>query len=218
MKYNIKLCLPVYKICYAFLYFVILSLVRGVTYMDEIGAALDANAALLAIVFCAETYCMEISGKRREIFMLYEKRRQSRAIRQRILIQTVFLCIVAYGGYFCFFWQHPVNKGELAFHELYGSYMVAVTATLLFFSLLSMTVSNVTGNQWCGIGICTLFWLLIGSKAGQELFGNLSIFSYGSGGGSPGWEWGWMSGKAVGFLLGVLMIGLIPYTLKNRFM
>lgn len=213
MKYNIKLCLEPYKICCAFLYFVILSLIRGVSYMDEIGAAMDVSAALLAIVFCAETYCMEINEKRREIFMLYEKRRQSRTIRQRILIQIVFLCVAAYGGYFCFFWQRPVSKGELPFYELYGSYMIAVTATLLFFGLLSMTISNVTGNQWCGIGICTLFWLLISSKAGQELLGNLNIFAYGSD--SGGLDWEWMPGKAVGFLLAVLMIGLIPYTLKN---
>lgn len=130
MKYNIKLCLPAYKICCAFLYFVILSLIRGVSYMDEIGAAMDVSAVLLAIVFCAETYCMEINEKRRDIFMLYEKKRQSRTIRQRILIQIVFQCVAAYGGYFCFFWQRLAGKGELPFHELYGSYMVAMTATL----------------------------------------------------------------------------------------
>lgn len=217
MKYDAKICLPAYKICYACLYFIFLSLVRGVAYREEIGTALDTNVSLLVMVFCAETYCMEWSGRRGEIFVLYEPGRKSRMVCRRLLIQIFFLWMLACGGYFCFFWQRPIDRGIVPFFGLYGSYVIAVAVTILFWSLLSMTISNLAGSQWVGIGACTMLWLAMTSKTGQELLGDFSIFAYGTQSLNEfGREWGWLEGKAVGLLAAVVMIALIPLIIKKK--
>lgn len=217
MKYNVKICLPAYKAIYAILYFGILSLVKGVAYLEEIGAELDTNAALLALVFCAETYCMEWSGNRREIFALYGLEQKKQMVCNRLLIQTVFLWVLACAGYFCFFWQRPIDRGSVPFLRLYGGYVFAVAVTILFWSLLSMTISNLAGNQWAGIGACTFLWLALTSSAGKKLLGNFSIFAYGS---QPleefGRNWAWTYGKAAGLLAVMVMVGWMPYILKKR--
>ena len=92
MKRELKICLPVYKIVYSVCYLVILSVIQGVAYIDEIGGALDANIALLAVVFCAETYVMERSGKRTEIIGLYPRKRKAHMVFRRMAVQTVYLC------------------------------------------------------------------------------------------------------------------------------
>lgn len=217
MKYDAKICLPAYKICYACLYLILLSLVKGIAYWEEIGAVLDINVSLLAAVFCAETYCMEWSGRRGEIFALYEPRRKSWMVCKRLLIQTVFLWLLACGGYFCFLWQRPIDRGSVPFFGLYTSYVIAVTVTILFWSLLSMTVSNLAGSQWIGIGTCIMLWLAMTSKAGQELLGDFSIFAYSSQSLNEfGREWRWLAGKAVGILAAAVMIALIPFILKKK--
>ena len=217
MKYDVKICLPAYKICYACLYLIFLSLVKGVAYLEEIGAVLDTNVSLLAMVFCAETYCMEWSGRRGEIFVLYEPKRKHRMVCRRLLIQTVFLWMLACGGYFCFFWQRPIDRGIVPFFGLYGSYVIVVTVTILFWSLLSVTISNLAGNQWVGIGICAMLWLAMTSKAGQELLKDFSIFAYSSQSLNEfGREWDWLAGKAAGLLAVMVMIGLIPFILKKK--
>lgn len=45
MKYDVKICLPAYKICYACLYLILLSLVKGIAYWEEIGAVLDISVS-----------------------------------------------------------------------------------------------------------------------------------------------------------------------------
>ena len=42
MSKEIKIVLPVYKIMYSAAFFVILSLVRSITYTEEIGIAMEA--------------------------------------------------------------------------------------------------------------------------------------------------------------------------------
>lgn len=217
MKQNLKICLPGYKILYSCLYIVLLSIVKGIAYTEEIGAAIDSSMALLAMVFCAETYCMEQSGQRWEIFTLYELKRKKRMVCERLLIQVVFLWSLACAGYFCFFWQRPIDRGTVSFVRLYGGYVIAMTVTVLFWGLLSMTISNLAGNQWVGIGVCTLLWLAMTSKAGQELLGDFNIFAYGTQGlDDIGREWNWLAGKAAGLLGTVALVGIIPFSLKER--
>lgn len=66
MKQEIKIVLPAYKIFYSLFFPVVLCLIRGVARVDEIGGTLDSNMALLSLVFCAETWVMERSGRRWE--------------------------------------------------------------------------------------------------------------------------------------------------------
>ena len=58
-----KIILPAYKLAYAFSFVVILSLIRGITFSYEIGVAMEAPMAVLAMVFCADTYTQEIPYK-----------------------------------------------------------------------------------------------------------------------------------------------------------
>ena len=73
LKQEIKIVLPAYKIFYSLFFPVVLCLIRGVARADEIGGALDSNMALLSLVFCAETWVMERSGRRWEILDVYKR-------------------------------------------------------------------------------------------------------------------------------------------------
>ena len=71
MRIESKICLPFYKIAYAVFFTGVLCLIRGVTYTQEIGPALESPMALLAAVFCADTYIQEILSGRYQIQRLY---------------------------------------------------------------------------------------------------------------------------------------------------
>lgn len=216
MRQEIKICLPMYKIVYSVLFLVILSLVRGVTDIREIGITLDTNIALLAVVFCAETYIMERGGKRWEIFALYPMKNKKQCIFRRLMIQNVYLWLMSYIGYFFFYWQSPVNMGKESFGLIYGSYMAAVTVTILFWSTVSMTLADILRNQWPAIGIAVILWLLINSTFGDKLLGKFNIFAYSFQGMDRFHDGSWLCGKGLGLLLAALMAGAIPYILKKR--
>ena len=52
MKKEMKIVLPFYKIAYAVSFVVILSLIRGVVFTNEIGLSIEAPFAILTAVFC----------------------------------------------------------------------------------------------------------------------------------------------------------------------
>ena len=51
MKKEMKIVLPFYKIAYAVSFVVILSLIRGVVFTNEIGLSIEAPFAILTVVF-----------------------------------------------------------------------------------------------------------------------------------------------------------------------
>lgn len=216
LKQEIKICIPPYKIVYSIMFFVILSLIRGITLVDEIGGALDANAALLGVVFCAETYVMERGSGRGEIFVLFPQRNRTKAVMRRLLIQNVYLCMLSYIGFFFFFWQKPMLLPDNSLFFQYGMYMLAVTGTILFWSTLSMTISNLTGSQWGGIGICLAVWMMLNSTFGDKTLGVFNIFAYGFRETEELLDLGWLWGKALGILVAAVMIGMTPYIIKKR--
>ena len=95
LKYEMKISLPVYKIVYAVFFVVMLSLVRGVTYSNEVGIALEPPMAILAATFCADTYIQEITSKRSEVQRLCPMKRRMHCIYRRIMKQEKFLLSVA---------------------------------------------------------------------------------------------------------------------------
>lgn len=108
MIQEMKISLTVGKQAYAIFFVVILSLVRGVTDSDEVGIALEAPMAALALTFCADTYTQEIVSRRSEIWRLCPMKRRVRVIYRRIVIQEVFLLFAAAAGYGLFFlFQSP---------------------------------------------------------------------------------------------------------------
>lgn len=216
MSQECKICLPPYKLFYSLCYVIILSFIRGISQVEEIGVALDPNIGLLALVFCAETYQMEYRGKRWEVFTLFPLKNRIRVIYRRLFLQMVYLYLLAFIGYGCFYWQRPHKEENISSLFLLISYGVAVAATILLWGTLSMTIANLFRNQWCGIGICLVLWLFIYSKAGEKLMGSFNFFSYCF---RDLWNQGdlsWLWGKGFAVVLTVGMLSAVGVILKKR--
>ena len=95
MKKEMKIILPVYKMVYAFAFVVILSLIRGVVFTNEIGLSIEGPFAILIAVFCADTYVQEITSNRSEVQRLYQIKKRIYSIIQRLMIQGTFLLLLA---------------------------------------------------------------------------------------------------------------------------
>ena len=83
MKKEMKIILPVYKMVYAFAFVVILSLIRGVVFTNEIGLSIEGPFAIFIAVFCADTYVQEITSNRSEVQRLYQIKKRIYSIIQR---------------------------------------------------------------------------------------------------------------------------------------
>lgn len=213
---DMKICLPLYKIGYSIIFTVLLSLVRGVSGISEIGAAMDPNMALLAIIFCSNTYEMEYQEKRWELFRLYSVGSKAGAIGRRMVIQTVYLCMLAYGGYAFFFWQKPKALVDVPSGLLYGMYVIAVTATILLWGLAGQTIVNITHSLWVGMGISVIMWLCINSKAGERLLGRFNVFAFSFRNSGDIYDLSWLWGKAAALATAVFLAAMIPVILKRE--
>lgn len=222
MKYEIKISLPIYKMLYTLFFIVILSLVRGVTYSYEIGIALEAPMAILAVSFCADTYIQEIVSRRSEIQRLYSIRKRIVSIYKRIVIQELFLLFVAVIGYGLFFvFQSPrvIDIGEKNLENeiyLFFGYFIAITITLGFWGLLSNLLSCLFQNIWIGMGSCLIIWLMINSKAGEKYLGVWSVFSYTFRDIENDSSFSWIYGKIVCICIGIIMIAILPKIIEKR--
>ena len=98
MKREMKISLTFQKQAYAVFFVVILSLVRGVTYSNDIGIALEAPMAILAFTFCADTYTQEIASKRSEIWRLCPMKKRMNSIYRRIVMQRNNTVIIPRGN------------------------------------------------------------------------------------------------------------------------
>ena len=121
MKKELKIVLPFYKVAYAISFVVILSLIRGVTYTHEVGLAIEAPFAILTAVFCADTYVQEIRSKRFEVHRLYSLKKRFFSMTKRLVIQELFLLLLAVAGYGLFFvFQKPMtHPGTKSVHSLF---------------------------------------------------------------------------------------------------
>lgn len=179
-----KISLPRYKIAYSLCFFVLISLVRGITGTAEIGIALAVYTGVLAAVFFADTCEMERREKRWEIFWL-------------------------------FFWQKPLCG---TFEEEAGQYLMylaAVSVSILFFGILSMTLTNLLGSVWAGIGICVFVWLFLSSKGGEVLLGNWNPLAFQNRNFQAPGDFGWMLGEAAALALTGIMLAALPQTMKK---
>lgn len=202
---NGKIVLPLYKILYAICFIVLLAFVRGISYTYEIGVAIDPNISLLAVIFFSDTLEAEYREKRWEIFSLLPEKSRIRTIRQRIGIQWGYLWLLSVIGYWIFYWQNPRMDGTSTFF-LYGIYLFAVGASILFWGILSMTIVNKTGKLVPGIGITVLLWLLINSKGGEQILGNFSVFAFGFRDIKAASDFSWAIGKAVAIVIALFLL------------
>lgn len=218
MKKEIKIILPLYKMAYAIAFIIILGLVRRVTYTHEVGVAVEAPFAILVAVFCADTYVQEIISKRSEVQRLYPIKMRVRSIRNRMIIQEVFLIILAVIGYGLFFiFQnpdiHPTTKSE--FMQFF-IYFFAITVTAFFWGTLVNTLSMLFRNMWMGIGSCLLIWVATNSTGGDKLFGAWNLFSYTFRNIENAAHITWLYGKALCICIGFVLLIALPKIVRKR--
>lgn len=220
--YEMKISLPFQKQAYAVFFAVILSLVRGVTYSDEIGIALEAPMAILAFTFCADTYTQEIVSKRSEVQRLCPMKKKIHSIYKRIVIQETFLLAVAAVSYGLFFlFQNPEIDGMGQSGSESGIcqflvYLAAVAVTLGFWGLLSNLLSCLFRNMWVGIGSCLMLWLITNSSIGDKAFGAWNLFSYTFRKLEDIDDFSWIYGKIVCICIGIMAVAALPEIIEKR--
>lgn len=215
MKKEWKICIAPYKLAYSILFLLLFALVRGVTMTSEIGPALMPGVAVLASVFCAETSVMDRNGQRWEIICLKPEKNRIRMIYRRWILQAVYLYVTALAAYFAFFWQKPYRMIKRTFVSEYGGYVAALAGTILFWSLISVVISNLAKSQWVGIGASVLLWITTNSTIGDRLFGRYNLFAY-SFCESMGAKWSeWVYGTLIQVLLAIVFLILISIIEKR---
>ena len=222
MIQEMKISLPFQNQAYAVFFVVILSLVRGVTYSDEIGIALEAPMAILAASFCADTYTQEITSRRSEIQRLYPMKKRIYSVYRRIMIQEIFLLSIAAAGYGLFYlFQHPginrigQNGAENEIRQ-FLVYFAAVAVTLGFWGLLSNLLSCLFRNMWMGIGGCLLLWLITNSSMGDRYLGAWNLFSYTFRSLENSGDYTWLYGKTACIGIGVIAAAVLPKIIEKR--
>lgn len=218
MKKEMKIVLPLYKIAYAVSFVVILSLIRGVIFTNEIGLSIEAPFAILTAVFCADTYVQEITSKRSEVHRLYRMKKRICSIMQRIIIQEIFLLLLAVVGYGLFFVfqkpvTHPVTKNEMI---QFGIYFFAIAITIFFWGILVNTLSLLFRNMWMGIGSCLLIWVATNSTGGDKLFGAWNLFSYSFRDIENAVDITWLYGKSLCICIGLILLLALPKIVRKR--
>ena len=168
MKKEWNICMAPYKLAYSVLFLFLFALFRGVMLTSEIGPALLPGVAVLASIFCAETSVMDRHGQRWEIICLKPEKNRIRMIYRRWILQAAYLYGIALAAYFAFYWQKPYRMTERTFASEYGGYAAALAGTVLFWSLISIVVSNLAKNQWAGIGASVLLWITTNSTTGEN--------------------------------------------------
>ena len=222
MKREMKISLTFQKQACAVFFVVILSLVRGVTYANEIGIALEAPLAILAFTFCADTYTQEIASRRSEIWRLCPMKKRINSIYRRVVIQEMFLLAVAVIGYGLFFLFQNLNINGMGQSGLESEicqffvYFAAIAVTLGFWGLLSNLISCLFRNMWVGIGSCMVLWLITNSGIGNRIFGAWNLFSYSFRKLENISDFSWIYGKAVCISIGIMAVAVLPKIIKKR--
>ena len=217
MKKELKIVLPFYKVAYAISFVVILSLIRGVTYTHEVGIAIEAPFAILTAV-CADTYVQEIRSKRFEVHRLYPLKKRFFSMTKRLVIQELFLLLLAVAGYGLFFvfqkpMTHPGTKSEWT---QFAAYFFGITVTVFFWSVLANTLSMVLRNMWMGIGGCLIIWIATNSTGGDKLLGAWNLFSYSFRNIENATDFTWMYGKVLCLGIGLILLAALPEIIRKR--
>ena len=222
MRREMKISLTFQKQAYAVFFALVLSLVRGVAYSNEIGIALEAPMAILAFTFCADTYTQEIVSRRSEIWRLCPGKKRIYFIYRRIVIQGIFLltvAVVSYGLFFLF--QDPITYGirqngsESEICQFFV-YLAAVAVTIGFWGILSNLISCLFRNMWVGIGGCLVLWTITNSIVGDRIFGAWNLFSYSFRNLEDSSDFSWIYGKVVCICIGSLAMGALPAIIRKR--
>lgn len=219
---EMKISMPLYKILYAVLFIVLLSLIRGVAVSYEIGIAMDPVLAILAATFCADTYALEVVSRRSEVWRLYPLKKKIRAVGRRLLIQQLFLLLLSTAGYGLFYlFQKPIafrsiQSGAASESAQFFCFLAAAAVTIAFWGMLSNMLACLFHNMWFGVGGSLILWLLLNSGQAQRLFGSWNVFSYAFRDVGAANDLAWLHGKALCVLICIAAAAALPALLKKR--
>lgn len=217
MRAELKNCLSIYKIFYSCAFLLLLCAIHPIVYYEEIGSAIQAPIALLTIIFCSDTYLMEVKSKRADVFHLYERKKQLKAILQRLSVQILYILLLSCIGYVLFFWQKPgsINEG-ISSIKIFVLFCIAMLGTIWIWSICSVILCTLLQNMWAGIGC--LFVMVIGliSRGSGSLFGNLGLFSFSFCEPARLISMSWIYGTMVSFVVGLFFFAVLPMILKKR--
>lgn len=150
MKTELKNCLSLYKIFYSCAFILILCAIHPIIYYEEIGSAIQSPIAFLTIIFCSDTYLMEVKSKRADVFHLYDQKKQLKVISQRVCVQILYLLILSCVGYVLFFWQKP------------GSVNECVSGTQTFLFIFHCNVRNHLALEYMLCDFVYIAWKYVG--------------------------------------------------------
>ena len=212
-----KISFPIYKVIYSVFFTVILSIIRGVSFTNEIGGTLEPQMGILAAVFCSDIYVQEVTSGRWEINRLYPMKNRMGFIWRRMAIQETYLFLLGIAGYgLIYFVQNPIPywQGEGGKEILlFLIYLPAMAGTILFWGMMSNVAACIFRNMWAGAGISLVLWIAVNSTYGDRIMGIWNPFSYTFRDiediGDLSWIWGkilWLFGT---MLLGVVLKRLI---------
>ncbi|MDO5423130.1 MAG: hypothetical protein Q4F41_05335 [Eubacteriales bacterium] len=222
MRKEWKICLPFYKVAYSVFCVAILSVIRGVFFSYEVGAALEPVMGLLAAVFCADTYVQEITSRRSEVERLYPMKNRMRSIFRRMLIQESYLLLLAVLGYGLFYlFQRPMPLSEMEPEaqgemELFLAYLGAILVTLVFWGMLAHTLACLGRSLWVGIGCSFLIWIAADSTFGANILGKWNLFSYTFRNVEDSGDWSWLCGKLLCIAVCAGLAAVLPKIIQKR--
>lgn len=204
---ELKISLPPYKIICALFFILILSIVRGISEIDEIGPTIDTYMALLALVLCADTCHQEVQESGWEILALKPGKRQRQTILKRFAVQYIFIFCMAAAGYGMFYLIQQPSIGE---QELYhfATAMAASASSIVLFGAMPVFLAKITGNLIGAMGAAAAFWFFITSSWAEKLPRFLQIFAFGGRNISEGEMW-WISGKVTALILGAVFMAAV---------
>lgn len=177
MKYDIKICLPLYKIMYALFFIIIMVLIRGISSAGEIIAAIEPYMALLACVFMADNYYKEFANDRIQVFYRYSLQKKYISVVRGCIINWIYLIILTALSYLGYIWIYqPVNLTDVSNFAMFINAIVACAVSILFIGVLSFTLTNYTQSIGLGIGITFIIWGCLTSSASTVFPEFLQLF------------------------------------------
>ena len=216
MKKEVKICMPYYKIAYSIAFVVILSAIQPVVYANEIGGAVERAVSLLAVVFCADTYLVEVQSKRSEVFCLYNLKKQAGVVYKRLFVQVAYLIGISCWHMDSLLAETGESDRRIRWRCLVWNLLYCDSRNCLFWSVLSVTVSNLVRNRWIGMGVVLLFWFFSISGKATQFLKNWGPFSYGTCDFGKLTEWRWLGGKVLCVVFAGMMLAFVPKILKKR--
>ena len=207
-----KISFPIYKVIYSVFFTVILSIIRGVSFTNEIGGTLEPQMGILAAVFCADIYVQEVASGRWEINRLYPMKNRMGGIWRRMAVQETYLFLLGLAGYgLIYLLQNPIPywQGEWGKEILlFLIYIPAMAGTIIFWGMLSNVVACIFRNMWAGAGISLVLWIAVNSTYGDRIMGIWNPFSYTFRDIENIEDLSWIWGKIL-WLFGTMLLGVV---------